>query len=209
MGLPGTGFPFVPSDGVWNGATETGYADIPLATINALSAGNHTIYVRGKDAVGNWGATATTVLLIDKAAPTFTSVTLAPNPTLGATNVTLTVNGAADTGGAGVSGGEYWINPPTTTAPVPGSGTQFSGLTANIPVGTLSPGAYTVSARVRDAAGNWSTGANGIRTATLTVVPDAIFSNGFETADCRPVGLDKPFNQQHQSPESDGRCGTG
>ena len=54
----GTGFPFVPSDGAFNSATETGYADIPLATINALSAGNHTIYVRGKDAAGNWGATA-------------------------------------------------------------------------------------------------------------------------------------------------------
>ena len=75
-------------------------ADIPLATINALSAGNHTIYVRGKDAVGNWGGPPRPSLLIDKAAPTFTSVTLAPNPTIGATNVTLTVNGATDTGGA-------------------------------------------------------------------------------------------------------------
>jgi FtsP/CotA-like multicopper oxidase with cupredoxin domain len=181
VGANGAGFPFVPSDGAWNNATETGYADIPLTTINALSPGNHNIYVHGKDAAGNWGATATTVLLIDKTAPTFTGISLAPNPTLGAANVTLTVNGAADTGGAGVSGGEYWINPPTATAPAPGSGTQFSGLTANIPVGTLSPGAYTVSTRVRDAAGNWSAGTSGIRSATLSVVPDAIFSNGFET----------------------------
>ena len=151
-------------------ATEIGTSDIPLATINALSAGNHTIYVRGKDAVGNWGATATTVLLIDKTAPTFTGISLAPSPTLGAANVTLTVNGAVDplvSGlASGVAGGEYWINPPTTTDPAPGSGTQFSGLTATIPVGTLANGTYTVRARIRDAAGNWSTGTNGIRQAT-------------------------------------------
>jgi FtsP/CotA-like multicopper oxidase with cupredoxin domain len=180
------GFPFVPKDGVWNSATEVGTSDIPLATINALSVGNHTIYVRGKDAVGNWGATATTVLLIDKTAPTFTGISLAPSPTFGAANVTLTVNGAVDplvSGlASGVAGGEYWINPPTTTDPAPGSGTQFSGLTATIPVGALANGTYTVRARIRDAAGNWSTGTNGIRQATLTVVPDAIFSNGFETA---------------------------
>ena len=181
VGLNGTGFVFAASDGTFNTPLESGHADIPLATIILLSNGNHTIYVHAKDAAGNWGATATTVLLIDKTAPTFTGISLAPNPTLGAANVTLTVNGAADTGGVGVAGGEYWINPPTATVPAPGSGTQFSGLTANIPVGTLAIGTYTVSARIRDATFNWSTGANGIRTATLTVVPDAIFSNGFET----------------------------
>ncbi len=66
---------------MFNSATETGYADIPLATINALSAGNHTIYVRGKDATGNWGETATTILLIDRIPPTFAGISLAPNPT--------------------------------------------------------------------------------------------------------------------------------
>jgi len=191
----GTGFPFVPSDGLWNGANEIGTADIPLATINALPEGNHTIYVRGRDAAGNWGSLTDTVatwpaaakvsLVIDKTAPTFTGISLAPTPTLGAANVVLTVNGAADPLGggvaSGVAGGEYWINPPTTTDPAPGSGTPFSGLTATIPVGALANGTYTVRARVRDAAGNWSTGTNGIRQATLTVAPDAIFSNGFET----------------------------
>jgi hypothetical protein len=174
----GTGIVFVPQDGNFNTSTEWATVDIPLTTINALSEANHTIYVHGKDAAGNWGSTGTVLLRVDKTAPTFTTITLAPNPTNGAATVVLTVNGAADTGGAGVSGGEYWINPPTTTTPAPGSGTQFSGLTANIPVGTLSPGAHTVSARIRDAAGNWSTTTS---SATLTVVPDAIFSNGFET----------------------------
>jgi hypothetical protein len=194
VGATGTGFVFIATDGVFNNPAETGYSDVPLPVINALSNGNHTIYVHAKDAAGNWGANSTLTYLIDRTAPTFTSISLAPNPTLGATTVTLTVNGAADplvSGlASGVAGGEYWINPPTTTAPAPGSGTQFSGLTASIPVGSLVPGTYTVSARIRDAAGNWSTGANGIRSATMTVVPDAIFSNGFETAtgSARPWG---------------------
>ena len=68
------GFPFVPSDGAFNSATETGYGDIPLTTINALSTGNHTIYVRGKDAVGNWGATSSTILVIDRTPPTIVSI---------------------------------------------------------------------------------------------------------------------------------------
>jgi hypothetical protein len=98
--------------------------------------------------------------------------------TQGATSVVLTVSGASDplvSGlASGVSGGEYWLTP---TAPAPGSGTGFNGSTATIPVGSLATGTYTVSVRVRDLAGNWST----VRTTSLVVAPDAIFSDGFET----------------------------
>ncbi|KPV47136.1 hypothetical protein SE17_42710, partial [Kouleothrix aurantiaca] len=66
-----------------------------------------------------------------------------------------------------------------------GTGTAFAG-TTNVPIatGSLTTGSYTVRVRIRDAAGNWSTGTNGVRTATLTVtaaVPDAIFADGFES----------------------------
>ncbi|MGZ8815803.1 MAG: hypothetical protein ACXWZI_17955, partial [Mycobacterium sp.] len=179
VGSTGTGFPFLPSDGVFNAATETGFVDVPLTTINNLSTGNHTLYVRGRDATGNWGTAASTVLLIDKMAPTFTGIALAPNPTFGATSVTMTVNGANDplvSGlASGVVGGEYWID---TAAPAPGGGTAFTGLAPSIPVGALATGNHTVGARVRDGAGNWSTTTS---SATVFVVPDAIFSNGFET----------------------------
>ncbi|MDP1806587.1 MAG: multicopper oxidase domain-containing protein, partial [Acidimicrobiales bacterium] len=53
LGTSGTGFPFGASDGVFNAAAESGYADIPLTTIIALSVGNHTIHVHGRDAAGN------------------------------------------------------------------------------------------------------------------------------------------------------------
>jgi hypothetical protein len=178
VGANGTGFVFTATDGVFNAASEAVYSDIPLTTINALSAGNHVLYVHGKDTAGNWGPTGSYTLLIDKTSPTFTGLSLAPTPTYGATSVTLTVNGAVDplvaTLASGITGGEYWID---STAPAAGSGTAFSGLTASIPVGTLATGSHTVGARIRDAAGNWSTAGSG----TFTVVPDAIFSNGFET----------------------------
>jgi len=97
------GFAFVPADGAWNAAQEVGYGDIPLSTIKALSNGNHTIFVRGKDAAGNWGNTATTILVIDKVAPTLSSITLSANTIAqGTASVTLTMN-AADVG-VGVTG---------------------------------------------------------------------------------------------------------
>lgn len=55
VGGLGTGFAFLATDGSFNSATENVYSDIPLAVVGTLSAGNHTIYVRGKDASGNWG----------------------------------------------------------------------------------------------------------------------------------------------------------
>jgi hypothetical protein len=176
----GTGFVFIATDGTFNSPSELGYADIPLASVRALSDGNHPIYVHAKDAAGNWNTTdySTINLVIDKSIPTFTSISLAPNPTNGATTVVLTVNGAVDPlvngFSTGVTGGEYWFG---TTDPTPGGGTQFNGTTANIDVSTLAVGTYTVSARIHDAVGNWST----VHSATLTVVPDEIFADGFES----------------------------
>jgi hypothetical protein len=173
----GTGFPFLPVDGTFNSPSEAVYCDIPLATINGLTSGNHVIRVHGKDAAGNWGSAATLTYLIDRTAPTFTNISLSPNPTNGATSVTLIVNGANDplVGGlaSGISGGEWWIG---TTVPAAGSATAFSGTAATVPVGSLATGTYTVGARIRDAAGNWSVAG----TASLLVVPDSIFANGFE-----------------------------
>jgi len=178
----GTGFVFTANDGSFNSATETGRTPIPLNTILQLTDGNHNVYVHAKDSAGNWGTTTTLVLVVDKVAPTFTGITLAPTTfALGTVaNVVLTLNGAADNaGGTGIGGGEYWFG---TTDPAPGGGTAFNGLSTNIPVNSLAVGTYTVRARVRDAAGNWSTGTNGIRSATLTVTwPPFYFSTSGST----------------------------
>jgi hypothetical protein len=158
----GTGFVFVASDGAWNGASETAYADIPLATINLLSAGNHTIYVHGKDAAGNWGANAQTVLVIDKVIPTISSVTLSPSTMVfGAANTLLAV-ASADIG-TGVTAKQYWIDG-TTTPPV--NPIAFTGANTTINTASLAAGIHTVYVRVQDAATNWST----VASATLNVI---------------------------------------
>jgi len=167
IGTTGTGFAFIASDGSFNSPTESGYGDIPLAVVGALTTGNHTIYVHAKDAPGNWGAMSTTVLVIDRTPPAFNGLSISPNPTNGAAVMTLSVLNSTGS----PTGGEYWYG---ATAPAVGGGTQFSGMTPSIPV--PANGTYTVNARIRDAANNWSAA----QSTTLTVVPDAIFSNGFE-----------------------------
>lgn len=181
LGANGAGFVFTPSDGVWGprvsiGANQdTVFADIPLATVAALSNGDHTIFVHAKDAAGNWGAAVSIVLLVDKTAPTFT-VSLAPSSVQsGTASVTLNLTGSDNAGGSGIAGGEYWFGTASITA---GTGTAFTGMAPSIPVSALTPGTYTIQARLRDVAGNWSV----VQSATLVVTyADAIFANGFET----------------------------
>ena len=171
VGVSGAGGAMIPTDGAYNSPSEPVYGAAELYAIQALPAGSHVIYVHGKDAAGNWGPPATTTLIVDKTPPTFSAITLTP-PTIlaGTPTVNLTVNTPVDPAPGpqtGVVGGEYWFG----TAVIPaGTGTAFTGLT-NVPVatGSLTAGTYTVSVRIRDAAGNWSTGTSGVRTATLTV----------------------------------------
>jgi len=159
---------------------------IPTASLSPLSAGNHTIYVRARDAAGNWSTgTASATLLIDRTAPTFSSITLNPNSTAAGTPVTLTLNGATDplVNGlaSGVAGGEWWLGSTNIAA---GTGTAFTGLSTTLPTTSLGGCTATVRSRIRDVATNWSTGNGGVRTATLTVTgtpADAIFADGFET----------------------------
>ncbi len=189
VGATGTGFPFTALDSTFNSPTESVFASIPLSTINLLANGNHTIYVRGRDAGGSWGATASLTYLIDRTAPTFTGATrVAVNPTLGG-GITVTVTGATDPLVAGlasgVAGGEYWID---TAAPAPGGGTPFTG-TGPFTIGTtLATGNHTVGLRVRDVAGNWSADTS---TGTVATAVVAIFSNGFDTG-FRPWGWSWP-----------------
>ncbi|MEP7370236.1 MAG: multicopper oxidase domain-containing protein, partial [Dermatophilaceae bacterium] len=156
VGANGSGFVFTPTDGVWGGVsgkTDAVFADIPLATVAALSNGTHTIYVHAKDSAGNWGAAVSADLVIDKNLPTLTSIAVSPNPVGGTTgSVTLTANGSDGALGSGLAGGEYWFG---TTNPVPGAGIAFTGLTTSVPVPSLG-GTYIVRARIRDNAGNWS-----------------------------------------------------
>ena len=169
IGANGSGFAFVAVDGVFSSATEAVYVDIPLSTINLLSSGNHAIHVHGKDAVGNWGSTSSGTLVIDKAAPTVSGVTLAP-PAANAQAVTVTAS-ATDvaTGNSTIAGGELFIDTAgaagTGTAMTAGAAspsTTISGSITAARVAALTAGPHTVYVRARDAAGNWGATASAV-----------------------------------------------
>jgi FtsP/CotA-like multicopper oxidase with cupredoxin domain len=182
----GAGFVFTPTDGVWGprvsgSNTDAVFADIPLATIASLSNGTHTIRVHAKDAAGNWGAATSVSFVVDKAAPTFTGITLSSSTVIASVPLVVTINGAVDPAPVptGVIGGEYWID--GTTTPGSATPTAFTGLTPSVATGSITPGSHTIRVRIRDAAGNWSPGTTGVRSANFTMVANTIFANGFET----------------------------
>ena len=159
------------ADGAFSGTTENVYLDIPLTTVKQLSDGGHSITVQGRDAAGNWGATATGTLVVDKTGPVISGLGLTPNPTNGATSVTLT--GTATDVGSTVTRVEWFIGSGTpTAATVSPSGT----FTATIPLGAYTEGDYTVTARGTDALGNRSTA-----TAVLHLTPKLWFSTAGST----------------------------
>ena len=90
LGATGAGISMQAADGAFSTPTENVYLDIPLATVRQMTDGPHTLYVRGKDAAGNWGVAGSTVLTVDKTGPAIAGLSLTPNPTNGAAAVTLT-----------------------------------------------------------------------------------------------------------------------
>jgi len=146
-------------------------ATIPTATVNALADGSHTIYAHAQDAAGNWGQAATTTLLVDKVKPSVTAVMATPNPTLGARSVTLTAQ-ATDAATA-VNFAEWFTGPDPgvgNATPMALTGTGPWNLSSSIDVGNWNEGAYILTVRARDAAGNWS-----LSVSTVLQVRGALF----------------------------------
>jgi FtsP/CotA-like multicopper oxidase with cupredoxin domain len=65
VGAPGTGFPLIPRDGLFDEQMEEAYGDVSYATILSLSDGVHTLYVHGQDSSGNWGAVSSVAFSIE------------------------------------------------------------------------------------------------------------------------------------------------
>jgi FtsP/CotA-like multicopper oxidase with cupredoxin domain len=157
----GTSNPMSASDAAFDSPTEAVQGTISVATMAGLSAGNHTIYIRGQDALGNWGQFNPVVLNLDKVGPAISALLLTPNPANGTVDVALsaTANDNA-TGGSNIAAAEYTIDggaavPMTVNAPAP-----IASLTATIQsatVNALSTGLHTISVRSQDAIGNWGT----------------------------------------------------
>lgn len=165
-GANGTGFAWIPADGLYNSSQETIYVDIPLTTVIQFADGLHTIYVHGQDEAGNWGALEPIEFVIDKAGPAISGATVSPNPTNGAALAILSgvatdpVNGAV--AGSNIVAAEWFegfdpgLGLGTPLGALDGAFDSASeGLEATINVSGWTNGDHILSLRAKDAAGNW------------------------------------------------------
>ena len=158
----------VPSPGTGHAiAGSFGSMQVGLSFTAAVpGAANFTVFVRAKDAFGNWGETASVVVVYSASAPadlvgpSINGLSVTPNPTNGAANVTITaVVYDSLTGNAAIDKAEYW----TTTDAGAGSNPLMNAadgtfnasaekVTITIPTGVAD---FFVHVRGHDAAGNW------------------------------------------------------
>lgn len=182
--------------GVWTGtisATSTVPADVTLAT---LASGDHTIYVRGQNAAGIWGAFNFAVLHLDKLGPTTSGITLAPNPSDGSVDVFVSATGNDSAmGNSNIAAAEYFTDATGTD----GTGTLMA-VSPIAPIasldGVISPtmlalpeGAHTVYVHSMDAFSQWGDHA----TATLKVDTTGP-ETGDVVADPNPNNGSLPYN---------------
>jgi hypothetical protein len=160
----GPAYPMAASDGQFDSAGEAVTGTITTATLATLAPGDHTVFVRGRDSSGAWGAAASAGFHLDDAqGPASSGLTVTPNPA-GATAVAVHATGDdRATGGANVVAGEYAVDGTCPTLPAPcamsiGAPSSVVSLDATIPAATvaiLAEGPRQVSVRARDALGNW------------------------------------------------------
>ena len=187
----GSGFPLMASDALFNSTVEQAFVDIPLTTVRMLSQGPHIISFHGQDVAGNWGPMGTMTLIVDKTGPATSGLIAAPNPTGGATNVTLvgtatdSPNGAAPA--SNIAAAEWFVG----YDPGEGFGTPMTAadgffnttsevVLATINVGGWANGSYDISVRAKDIAGSWGA----VSVVTLNVSGNLlgnILVDGFET----------------------------
>jgi hypothetical protein len=157
---PGFGIPmnaFTPAVNV-AGATGT----IPQATLAALAAGKHTVFVRAHDSVGNWGVVGGVIFNLPKTGPLTTNGSATPSPANGTLDVAISATGDDRTAGKNIDTAEYFID--TVTAD--GSGTAITpnrvatvvSLDPVIPattVAALTEGTHHVFVHSHDSLGLW------------------------------------------------------
>jgi hypothetical protein len=145
----------------------TGAFGTPTVNVSAsvtVSSGPHTLYVRGQDDQGNWGAFSS--ILVnggDTTGPATTGLTLVPNPTNGSVNVALSATGDdSASGGSNIDAAEYFIdtdpgvNSATAmTVNVAAPIASLDGTISAATVNTLAEGTHVVGVRSHDTSGNW------------------------------------------------------
>jgi FtsP/CotA-like multicopper oxidase with cupredoxin domain len=146
--------------------TGSGPGSVNVTAAATIPPGEHIIYVRGQDSVGNRGVFSSVLVSGgDATGPTTMSPSLAPSLTNGSGSTGIAVHATGDdsaTGGSNITAGEYFID----TVGLNGSGAAMTvntaapiaSLDAAIPASSLSAlteGTHVVSVHSQDAAGNW------------------------------------------------------
>lgn len=137
--------------------TETEVVTSPVA----VGSGHHVIYVRGRDAAGNWGP-LTSVLVDgnDAGGPTTKSPSLTPaliRHSGGDVVVSATADDSAS-GGSDVQAAEYSIDGGPAVAMTVNTSAPIASVDATIPaavVDGLGEGNRVISIRSQDSQGNW------------------------------------------------------
>lgn len=94
----------------------------PPIDLHCLTSAKHTVFVRGLDDQGNWGVVGSVILNVAKAGPQTVGLSVAPSPTNGKVNVTLSGTGDDSAAGGTVTDAEYFLG----TVGADGSGTAMT-----------------------------------------------------------------------------------
>ena len=175
-----------PMSGSFGPGPVTVSATIPASSLAGLADGMHQLFVRARDGAGNWGPLSVGALVIDRAAPQATSVTVNPTRTDGAATVTVTAIGDDSASGSSpIVAGEAYVD----TDPGAGAATPLDAadgsfdavvetLTGTLLIAGTGYGEHLLGVRVRDAAGTWGAASM----VPLLVTPaDTVFADGFES----------------------------
>ena len=175
-GQDGTGRPLALAT---QGAVSTDLVgDVPTT----LADGVHVVHVHARDAAGWWGPWTTRAFLVDRAAPSLSTVTVTPNPSGGSTSVTLAVDATDGAGVAAATVTEDGVAVPALSSPLlPADGT-YGGtsehLTVTMDVSSWHVGQHLLKVAATDVAGRPSVPA----VVSVSVGPvDLVFADGFET----------------------------
>jgi hypothetical protein len=136
--------------------------------VSTLTGGRYAFSVRGQDVAGNWGAAATTTLLVDDSGPVVANVSVSPNVARSGSSPHLTADARdADVDhqpASAITAAEYYVD----TDPGAGHGTAMTptdghfdspaeSLTSSVSLAALAPNAaHNICVRARDELGNWS-----------------------------------------------------
>ena len=90
----------------------------PFTAAVSIASGQHVLYVRGQDSLGNWGPFSSVLVTgADDQGPTTTAVALTPDRTDGTVGVAVSATGNdSASGNSAIAGGEWSIDDGTPTA---------------------------------------------------------------------------------------------